>query len=228
MSVDPEVITILKRAGLNKDALWLHKQSGKHIIYHWACEKAAAAMGVRWEDPQIICADAANKLAVILVTGTIGDGKIREWALGEAAPYNTTQTYPFAMAEKRGKDRVILKLLGLHGQVYSEEEADEFKAAPSPRQMPEEPRVNGGGGDVPAAAAAPAGEAPRPNGGMTAKRAKEIMAALRDAPNLDALDDLWARKSDEIMTASPEGQKAMMKVYHAHREHLATLELHKP
>ena len=33
------------------------------------------------------------------------------------------------MAEKRAKDRVILKLVGLHGDVYSEEEADDFKAA---------------------------------------------------------------------------------------------------
>jgi hypothetical protein len=31
------------------------------------------------------------------------------------------------MAEKRAKDRVILKLIELHGYVYSEEEADEFK-----------------------------------------------------------------------------------------------------
>lgn len=31
------------------------------------------------------------------------------------------------MAEKRGKDRVILKLIGLHGVVYSEEEADEMR-----------------------------------------------------------------------------------------------------
>jgi transcription initiation factor IIF auxiliary subunit len=31
------------------------------------------------------------------------------------------------MAEKRAKDRVILKLVGLHGDVYSEEEADDFK-----------------------------------------------------------------------------------------------------
>jgi hypothetical protein len=33
------------------------------------------------------------------------------------------------MAEKRAKDRVILKLVGLHGDVYSEEEADDFKEA---------------------------------------------------------------------------------------------------
>src|SRR3954451_5869163 len=33
------------------------------------------------------------------------------------------------MAEKRAKDRVILKLVGLHGLLYSEEEADEFKSS---------------------------------------------------------------------------------------------------
>jgi hypothetical protein len=40
--------------------------------------------------------------------------------------------YPFAMAEKRAKDRVILKLIALHGLVYSEEEADDFKASAPP------------------------------------------------------------------------------------------------
>ncbi len=33
------------------------------------------------------------------------------------------------MAEKRAKYRVILKLVGLHGLLYSEEEADEFKSS---------------------------------------------------------------------------------------------------
>jgi hypothetical protein len=35
------------------------------------------------------------------------------------------------MAEKRAKDRVILKLIGLHGMVYSEIEADDFRPEPS-------------------------------------------------------------------------------------------------
>ena len=33
------------------------------------------------------------------------------------------------MAEKRAKDRVILKLAGIHGDAYSEEESDDFKEA---------------------------------------------------------------------------------------------------
>ena len=50
-----------------------------------------------------------------------------EWSIGEATPYNNKNGYPFAMAEKRAKDRVILKLVGIAGDVYSSEEADDFK-----------------------------------------------------------------------------------------------------
>jgi translation initiation factor IF-2 len=69
--------------------------------------------------------------AVILVTGRIGDRV--EWSIGEAlvgVNYRVSgkqAAYVYAMAEKRAKDRVILKLIELHGLVYSEEEADEFK-----------------------------------------------------------------------------------------------------
>ena len=61
----------------------------------------------------------------MLVKGKWNDKE--EWTIGEAMPINidrgnNKQQYPFAMAEKRAKDRVILKLLGLHGHVYSQEE----------------------------------------------------------------------------------------------------------
>jgi hypothetical protein len=52
-----------------------------------------------------------------------------EWATGEASPKNNKNGYPWAMAEKRAKDRVVLKLVGIHGLVYSEDEADDFKAS---------------------------------------------------------------------------------------------------
>lgn len=116
---------VLKDCGLGKDAVWKHQQSGKWIVYHWACEVAAASKGIKFAPPFVVSADPANKLAVICVTGKLGEQE--EWSFGEAAPYNTQQNYPFAMAEKRAKDRVILKLIGLHGLVYSEEEADDFK-----------------------------------------------------------------------------------------------------
>ena len=59
-------------------------------------------------------------------------GDVSEWSFGEAAPYNNKNNYPFAMAEKRAKDRVILKLVGLHGDTYSQAEADEFEEEACP------------------------------------------------------------------------------------------------
>ena len=53
--------------------------------------------------------------------------EVTEWSFGEASPYNNKNGYPYAMAEKRAKDRVILKLIGMHGDTYSEDEADDFK-----------------------------------------------------------------------------------------------------
>jgi hypothetical protein len=46
---------------------------------------------------------------------------------------NKTAIYPYAMAEKRAKDRVILKLAGLYGS-HSEEEADDFKQGSKPEE----------------------------------------------------------------------------------------------
>ena len=100
---------------------------GTPVVLHKALEKVAAHYKVKFDAPQIIACDVAAKEAVICVTGHMGEAT--EWSIGEAAPYNNKNSYPFAMAEKRAKDRVILKLVGLHGEVYSEEEADDFKAA---------------------------------------------------------------------------------------------------
>src|SRR5688572_31563852 len=61
----------------------------------------------------------------MVVTGKMKDRV--EWSTGETNPTNYHVTgkqpsYPWAMAEKRAKDRVILKLVGIHGLVYSEDE----------------------------------------------------------------------------------------------------------
>ena len=98
---------------------------GTYVLLHKALEKVAASKGIKFDEPKIINADISAKEAVVLVTGHLGDKS--EWSFGEAAPYNSKNSYPFAMAEKRAKDRVILKLVGLHGDVYSEGEADEFQ-----------------------------------------------------------------------------------------------------
>lgn len=107
----------------SKDAVW--ECHGRTIVLHKALETIATGEGVVFDMPQVIEAKADEKIAVVLVSGTMGDKS--DWSFGEAAPYNNKMGYPYAMAEKRAKDRVILKLLGLHGEVYSESEADDFR-----------------------------------------------------------------------------------------------------
>ena len=114
----------LRKLGLTpEEAGW--DCHGTCVLLHKALEKVAASKGIKFDEPKIINADISAKEVVVLVTGHLGDKS--EWSFGEAAPYNSKNSYPFAMAEKRAKDRVILKLVGLHGDVYSEEEADEFQ-----------------------------------------------------------------------------------------------------
>ena len=104
---------------------------GTAVIYHKALERIAAQAGIVYDKPEIIRAERDE--AVILVSGRMGDRT--EWSIGEAlinVNYRVSgkqAAYVYAMAEKRAKDRVILKLVGLHGFLYSEEEADEFKTS---------------------------------------------------------------------------------------------------
>ncbi|HEX2555117.1 MAG TPA: trna delta -isopentenylpyrophosphate transferase [Microvirga sp.] len=117
---------------------------GQAVIYHKALERIAAQAKIAYDPPTLVRAERDE--AVILVTGRMGDRV--EWSIGEAligVNYRVSgkqAAYVYAMAEKRAKDRVILKLIELHGLVYSEEEADEFRqgrpaggeaAAPEPR-----------------------------------------------------------------------------------------------
>ena len=128
------LVEILKEIGLTeRQAVW--DCHGTPVVLHKALEKVAAHYKIVFDQPKIIACDVTDKQAVICVTGHMEGAT--EWSIGEAAPYNNKNSYPFAMAEKRAKDRVILKLVGLHGDVYSEEEADDFKEA-----KPEEVQAN--------------------------------------------------------------------------------------
>jgi hypothetical protein len=108
---------------------------GTAVIYHKALERIAVQARIRLDAQVIVRAERDE--AVILVTGHMPgpNGDRTEWSIGEAligVNYRVSgrqAAYVFAMAEKRAKDRVILKLAGLHGLLYSEDEADEFKAS---------------------------------------------------------------------------------------------------
>jgi hypothetical protein len=122
--LDPAIAKVFKEMDMDpKEAVW--DCHGTWIAYHRALERVAASRNIIFDPPQIVEANGENAVAAICVTGRLGDRT--EWSIGEAAPKNNKNAYPWAMAEKRAKDRVILKLIGLHGTVYSEEEADDFK-----------------------------------------------------------------------------------------------------
>lgn len=121
--LDPIIGETLKKHGFGPDACW--NCHGVWVVYHKVLEQIAAKAGVTFDAPQVMEANGAGKSVAICVSGTLADRT--EWSIGEASPANNKNAYPWAMAEKRAKDRVILKLIGLHGFAYSEEEAEVFK-----------------------------------------------------------------------------------------------------
>lgn len=116
---------------LVRDDVW--QVQSATVVKHKALERLAAALKIKWHPPQILRAERDE--AVILVTGSIGDHM--EWSIGEALIVGASgvggnykvsgkqASYVWAMAEKRGKDRVVLKLAGL--DAFSEEESDDFR-----------------------------------------------------------------------------------------------------
>ena len=114
---------LIKTYNLSKDDFWTHKQSGNLIITHKACEKIARQEKIVFDMPKILSSE--NNNVAILCSATWGD--TTEWSIGEASPKTSFNIYYYAMAEKRVKDRLILKLIGVYGDVYSEDESDEFR-----------------------------------------------------------------------------------------------------
>lgn len=115
----------------DKTKLW--DCHGTLVLYHKAYEIIAAKEKIVFDVPQIVESNSKDKIVCVLVTGHMGERS--EWSFGESAPNNCKNAYPYAMAEKRAKDRVIAKLVGLSQYVYSEDEADDFKDN-KPNQAP--------------------------------------------------------------------------------------------
>ena len=105
-----------------KSAVW--DCHGTWVVLHKAVEVMAAKAGIKFSLPTIVEAHGEKKVVAMIVSASLGD--VTDWATGEAAPANNKHVDPSAMAEKRARDRVAIKLLGLHG-LYSEDEAEEFK-----------------------------------------------------------------------------------------------------
>lgn len=119
-NLDPRIEAVRAQYGLDARDFWQIPQNKQWVCKHAALEVVAAKANVEWQSPQVIEADTSNGIAVLSVAGKLGSRM--EWATGEASPKNNKNSYPWAMAEKRAKDRVVLKLVGIHGLVYSEDE----------------------------------------------------------------------------------------------------------
>jgi hypothetical protein len=138
-AADQQIAEILAAHGEDFQAnTWVVAGGRTRAILHHCTERMAAKEGIKFDQPTIISAQPDN--VVILVTGRNQLGA-EAWSFGEAAPKNNKNAYPYSMAEKRAKDRVALKLLKLHGLVYSETEADEFREN---AESPAPPRRNAG------------------------------------------------------------------------------------
>ena len=130
------VSTMLEQYGLDvQTSCW--DCHGTLVILHKACQIIAQKAGIEFGLPYLVESDPEAGTVVVLVTGTMrhDDGTRTEWSFGEATSKNNRNPYPYAMAEKRAKDRVTLALAGIHGYVYSEIEADEFKES-KPEDVP--------------------------------------------------------------------------------------------
>ena len=128
--LDPRIEVVRQKYGLNQDDFWKLPQ-GKNVwlVKHAALEVVAVKADIRFDMPAILEANSSEGIAAVAVQATMGGDRF-EWSIGECSPKNNRNAYPWAMAEKRAKDRVILKLIGIHGLVYSEDEMSDVPDAP--------------------------------------------------------------------------------------------------
>lgn len=126
----------MAKYGVDSDEIW-EVHGSTWVVKHKALERVAAEQNITWDRPAMLECNSADGVAAMCVFGKLGERM--EWSIGEAlvvrqdrlgGNYKVTGKqagYVYAMAEKRAKDRVILKLLSVSGQIYSEEESDDFK-----------------------------------------------------------------------------------------------------
>lgn len=193
-NLEPRIEAVRAKYDLSVDDFWQIKQNKQWVCRHAALEIVAVKAGVEWLPPQIIEANAPALVTSMIVTGKMGDRV--EWATGETNQTNYSVSgkqpaYPWAMSEKRAKDRVVLKLVGIHGLVYSEDEM------PS---VSDEPVRNTNSSQQ-----APKNEEAR-------KAYKALQDELRQQKSVDDLTR-WSKDADiqSLMSKIPEDWKAELR-----------------
>ena len=103
------------------------KHSGQMLIKHNACERIASHEGIKYSEPRFLKVERDH--SVLYCAATLGDKM--EWTIGEAdLKSNCFNKYVHSMSEKRCKGRLILKLIGVYGDIYTSEETfvDDFES----------------------------------------------------------------------------------------------------
>lgn len=115
---------LAKKYNLKRDDFW-EVRSGTWVITHDAVGRIAKQEGIKFDKPEVFC-----ELDSICMLGEARLNKRTEWTTGEASKENVAMSgkYYWAMAEKRLKDRLTLKLIDAYEfGIYSDSEADDFK-----------------------------------------------------------------------------------------------------
>jgi len=119
---------LAEKYNLKKDCFWFHEPSQKWIITHVGCTIIAEKENIEFSRPEYVKNEPGE--IVMYGTGTMQDKEGNEksvWTHGEVNRKNCFISYPYAIAEKRLKDRLTLMLISIYGEVYSEIEKDEFE-----------------------------------------------------------------------------------------------------
>ena len=121
MRIDPIVKKILDELKFKpEDCLW--EKHGATCMKHRYIEIAGQNKGVVINALEEV--EKNSEAGVVAIKCTASLGKLKVITYGEATPKNNKNSYPYAMAEKRSIDRAILKLIGVHGFIYSDDEVE--------------------------------------------------------------------------------------------------------
>lgn len=213
---------------VDSDEIWAIKGSNAWAVKHSALERVAAENNIRFDVPHFAEKDGLQRNVALLVIGHMGERS--EWSIGEASPHNyktheKVASYPYAIAEKRAKDRVILKLLNAHGALYSESEADEFtERRPNPHvTRPEDigppTEYDTGGNPIDNI---PLGDEAIER--MPKAKAKSDFAACQNeihaCKTIDALNKWGAANANRVATFPTDWQEILRGLYSEHRDTL--------
>lgn len=119
-----DIKDLAKEYNLKHEDFWKHKTSGSWILTHDACTRIGNMEGIVINKIESIYQSETE--CRFLVSMSKGDKIVI--SVGEANKQNTASRYLGCLAEKRGRDRCVLKLINAYEYgMYSEEESDDFK-----------------------------------------------------------------------------------------------------